>query len=633
MERAPNVLQVRLLGGFDLQTGAGDLEPPGRKVRALMACLALPPGKSWRREKLMALLWSDRRDEQARASLRQALAELRRALGEPSPLRSENDAVSLDPATIAVDAVAFEHLARAERLSEAAALYRGPLLDGHGVRDDAFEDWLRAERTRLHELAISVFDRHARSQSGDAAIQAAQRLLQLDPAREETHRMLMRLYAAAGQRTQALRQYQHCRDVLERELGARPDAETESLHGKIQVEAIPTVPIGADAAKPDIAAAPDGKPSVAILRFTNLSGDPEQQYFSDGITEDIVTELSRYRSLFVIARPVDLGAARHKLDVRYIVEGSVRRAGGRLRVTAQLIDAATKAHLWAERYDREVEDVFAVQDEIARTIATTLEGRVAASDIERTKRKPTWDLVAYDYFLRGRERVAYFDLGTAEKFFARAAELDPGYVHAHAERAMSLVVLYWLEQDPEMLRRAEACARTALSLDDHDGTSHEAMGYVALHQRKFDLAGIHLERAVSLNPNDVPIAADRANWLISTGRVEEALQSLEAAMRRDPFPPTWLWEFRFTALFHLRRYDEAIAALRNMATFHYWHYAYFAAAYAHAGRMGDARREMATFLNAKPGATVATFVAAEHYAEPALLDHLLDGLRKAGLPE
>src|SRR6185312_7188890 len=169
MERTPHVLQVRLLGGFDLQSGAGhDVPAPGRKVRALMACLALSPGKSWAREKLMALLWSDRGDEQARASLRQALAELRRSLGAPSPLRTDNDAVNLDPAMVAVDAIAFERLARAERLGEAAALYRGALLDGHGVRDDAFEDWLRVERTRLHELAVGVLDRYARSQTGDA---------------------------------------------------------------------------------------------------------------------------------------------------------------------------------------------------------------------------------------------------------------------------------------------------------------------------------------------------------------------------------------------------------------------------------------------------------------------------------
>jgi tetratricopeptide (TPR) repeat protein len=198
---------------------------------------------------------------------------------------------------------------------------------------------------------------------------------------------------------------------------------------------------------------------------------------------------------------------------------------------------------------------------------------------------------------------------------------------------LALVVQYWLDQRPEKLQQAEVCARTALSLDDHDAASHDAMGYVALHQRKFDLAGLHLNRAFSLNPNDGYIAADRANWLVRIGQPAEALQSLEAAMQRDPFSPTWLWEVRSNALFHLKRYDEAIAALRNMSTFQFWHYAHFAAAYAHAGRPDEARRELTEFLSARPDATIALVAAAEPYASPALLDHLLDGLRKAGLPE
>jgi TolB-like protein len=373
-----------------------------------------------------------------------------------------------------------------------------------------------------------------------------------------------------------------------------------------------------------------------------MSGDPGQQYFSDGITEDIITELARYRSLFVIARnssfqfrgpSVDMAAVRRRLGVRYIVEGSVRRADTRLRVTVQLIDAATESHLWAERYDRDIRDIFAVQDEVARTIAATLEGRVAASGIERAKRKPTGELAAYDYFLRGRERDAYIDHAGAESFFARAVELDPGYAHAHAYRAIQLVLLYWRSQQPETLQHAEACARTALSLDDQDGLSHQAMGYVALHQRQFDLAGMHFDRAMNLNPNDVYIAGDRANCLVRIGRPAEALQSLEAAMQRDPFAPTWLWVARCNALFHLKRYDEAIAALRNVSVLHFWHHAYFAAAYAYADRPDEARRELAAFLNARPDATIALVAAAEPYAAPALLDHLLDGLRKAGLPE
>src|SRR5215831_11517006 len=232
--------QLRLLGGFDLHSGEGQAAiPAGRKVRALLACLALSAGKVWPREKLMALLWSDRGDEQARASLRQALAEIRRALGDPSPLRTEHDAVSLDLALLAVDALEFERLAKAGKSEEAAALYRGPLLDGHGVRDGAFEDWIRLERTRLHDLAVDVLERYAGAQSGEAAITTAQRLLQLDPAREETHRLLMRLYAAAGQRAQALRQYEHCRDILLRDLQTKPDTETERLYHQIQHQPMP----------------------------------------------------------------------------------------------------------------------------------------------------------------------------------------------------------------------------------------------------------------------------------------------------------------------------------------------------------------------------------------------------------
>ena len=188
-DQYPNLLRIRLLGGFDLRVGQGPTAiPAGRKVRALLACLALSSGRAWPREKLMSLLWSDRGDEQARASLRQALAEVRRVIGQPSAVRTENDAVSLEASLIAVDALEFERLVKAARWKEAVTLYRGPLLDGHGVHDGAFEDWIRFERMRLHDMAIDVFGRLATAQSGEAAIAAAQRLLALDPAREETHR-------------------------------------------------------------------------------------------------------------------------------------------------------------------------------------------------------------------------------------------------------------------------------------------------------------------------------------------------------------------------------------------------------------------------------------------------------------
>ena len=427
MNLSPNTLKLRVLGGFELQSGRGpDGTPPGRKVRALLACLALSPGISWPRERLMALLWSDRAEEQARASLRQALTELRQVLGEPSPLRTEQDKVSLDSAAIMVDAVEFPRLVKSGKLDEAAALYRGPLLDGHGVRDGAFEDWLSAERARLHDLAIETLHRLAASQGGTAATDTAQRLLQLEPAHEATHRLLMQLYAAAGQRAQALRQYQHCRDALRRDLQANPDAETEQLYRQIQDETPPASPPTAPAVKPARLQSSDGKPSIAILPFENLSGDPEQLYFSRGITADIITELSRFHEIQVTAsnssfalqlKNIALRDIAAQLGVEYVVEGSVRKAGSRVRITAQLIDIESMNHAWAENYDRDLADVFELQDEIARRIATTVAGRVKVARTQRIHRKPTENLTAYENYLRALEHLGgYSAFAPADHF-------------------------------------------------------------------------------------------------------------------------------------------------------------------------------------------------------------------------
>src|SRR5215475_6504921 len=228
-------LKLRLLGGFELTGADGqNLAPPGRKLRALIACLALPPGVAWSRERLMALLWGDRAEEQARACLRQALTTLRDTMGEPTPLRTDRETVALDSAFLTVDAVEFEHLARSGERDHAVEIYRGDLLDGVSIPDLGFQDWLLVERTRLHDMAVDVLARLLATQTGETAIETAQRLLRLEPAHEETHRALMRLYMAQGNRAQALRQYQICREVLQRELAVKPQAETEQLFRDLQ---------------------------------------------------------------------------------------------------------------------------------------------------------------------------------------------------------------------------------------------------------------------------------------------------------------------------------------------------------------------------------------------------------------
>jgi TolB-like protein/class 3 adenylate cyclase/Tfp pilus assembly protein PilF len=382
------------------------------------------------------------------------------------------------------------------------------------------------------------------------------------------------------------------------------------------------------------------KPSIAVLPFINMSADREQQYFSDGITEDIITELSRFHSLLVIARnssfqyraAADVKQIAQELRVQYVVEGSVRRSSGRARITAQLVEGETGNHLWAEHYDRTLEDIFIVQDEVAQAIAATIEGRMAASGARRSRRKPTNDLAAYDYFLQGRESIeTRGDPDAAARLLRRAIELDPGYAQAHAWLSRVHIHLFHLDLRSETLREALMLAQTALLLDEADAWCHAALGYAYLIARQHDLAGIHLDRAVALNPMDVRITSKRALWLTYTGRPDEAARSLDADLRRDPFPPAWYWDFLGIALFEARRYEEAIQALSRLTKLYRWDYYYLAASYAHLGLLDRARASGAEILRLDPDFALAQVAPTEPFQDPASLDHLLDGLRKAGL--
>jgi TolB-like protein len=391
-----------------------------------------------------------------------------------------------------------------------------------------------------------------------------------------------------------------------------------------------------------IASSSDAKPSIAVLPFVNLGADLQQQYFSDGITEDIITELSRFRSLFVIARnssfqfrgySVDIAAVRNKLGVLYVVEGSIRKVGARIQLTARLIDAVTERHVWAERYEREVEDIFAVQDDLTRAIAATLEGRVAASGAEQARRRPTRDWAAYDYFLQGREQYNRYNLIEAEPFFARAVELDPGYARAYALWANALIGKYWNDLRSETMEQALNYARKALSLDDTDPWCHCVVAFILMLGGHRDLAGVHFERAVALNPTDVQIASIRALWVARMGRANEALEILDIAMNRDPFPPAWHWQIRGIALLHARRYQDVIDSLSRMNRLHAWDHAYIAACHAYLDRAAEARAAAVEVLRVDPRFSVSRYAQVEAYTSPADLKHLLDGMRKAGLPE
>jgi adenylate cyclase len=391
------------------------------------------------------------------------------------------------------------------------------------------------------------------------------------------------------------------------------------------------------------------KPSIAVLPFANLSSDPEQEYFADGLTEDILTALARFAQLTVIARnstfvykgrAVSIADVGRDLRVRYVLEGSVRRSGDRVRVTAQLIEAATSSHLWAERYDRAITDIFAVQDEITEQIVTRLVSNIERSIIEQARRKPPESFDAYELFLHGREqRNASRPDATvaAEQQFERSVALDPGFAPAHAEIAYIQYLYVTWRREPEQrdaqLAKGFASARRALALEASLPLANRALGMLHLRAREYADAITWMQRAVALNPGEAESYAWLANVLSHVGRSAEALEQLAHATRLDPLHPP-LWDFYIgRALLHLGRYEEALASLDTAfrrAPFFGHIQLYRAAALAHLGRPAEAQAVLSV---PTLYASIGDIRRFDSYVESVEFDRFIEGLRKAGLPE
>jgi adenylate cyclase len=384
------------------------------------------------------------------------------------------------------------------------------------------------------------------------------------------------------------------------------------------------------------------KPSIAVLPFVNMSGDPEQQYLSDGVTEDIITELPRYRELLVIARnssfqfrnkSMDMKHIGRELGAAYLVEGSLRKAGDRLRVTAQLIEAETGSHIWADRYDRSLDDVFLIQDELTQAIAATLVSQLRRSGAERASRKPTEQWAAYEYVLQADYCADRYDNETAETLLKRAIAIDPNYALAYARLSHVYLQRFCDDFRAETLELTLAEAQKALSLDDRNDVCHRMIGCALTFFEKYDLAGSHLDRAITLNPNNVIGVTTRAMWLVRVGRPGDALESLDEAMKRDPFPPPWFWEVRAMALFQQKCYIEVIESINRKSPLKHWDHAYLAGAYIRLGKDAEARAEAAEVLRMKPDFSTAAYAIEEPFKNRADQKHLLDAFRAAGLPE
>jgi adenylate cyclase len=392
-------------------------------------------------------------------------------------------------------------------------------------------------------------------------------------------------------------------------------------------------------------------PSVAVLPFTNMSDDPEQDYFSDGMTDDLITDLSRLSGLLVIARhsvfaykgkTVNMKEVSRELGVRYVLEGSVRRAGDQVRINAQLIDATSGYHLWAERYDRALKDVFALQDEIMQRIVRALQIKLTKGEQERFRLAPTENMEAYDYFLRGWENYWYLrqkEMAEARQMLEKAVQLDPQYAGAHA--LLSTVYLneflFQWDPNPQNLERAFDLAQKAVALDDSLPLAHHALGVVYEWKKQIDQAIAELERVISLDPNYAnayAMLADTLNW---AGRPTEAIGLMKKAMRLNPhYEQYQSWYLSSLGIGYrlAGQTEEAETILKRALLLNptFWPNALqLAVLYSEQGREEEARAAAAEVLRISPNFSLELGRQSWPYKDPAQLERDLAALRKAGL--
>jgi len=356
-------------------------------------------------------------------------------------------------------------------------------------------------------------------------------------------------------------------------------------------------------------ALPD-KPSIAVLPFANMSGDPEQEYFADGVVEEIITALSRIRWLFVIARnssfihkgqAADVKRVGRELGVRYVLEGSVRKAGNRVRITAQLIDAISGAHVWADRYDRDLSDIFAVQDEITASVAGIIEPTLAEAEQQRVLRKPPERLDAWEAYQRGLwhlHKSGWEETLTAQQFFCRAIALDANFAPGHYGYARALRQEFWLysaRSSLEVLNTAHAEARVAVSLDDKDAAAHAILAGASYMGGQWEAAIAEARTAFSLNPNSAFVIGTLGAALCHGGYPEEAIDQLRRAMRASPHDPqTWQWILWIgISQFHAKDFPATLDTMREVMRLRPAHgspHLYTVASLGYLGRLDEARR-------------------------------------------
>ena len=590
-------LRLDFLGGFKLDGDTVGPQVLGRKTIGALAALALSPGGILTRSALAGLLWSDRGEEQARDSLRQALASLRRAVAshDPSPIEADRDQITLRLDRCVVDIHLFQ--ARAgetsrEAKAEAAALYRGPLLDGLSINDAAFQDWLVRERSRIDTLAASTLEWLLFSSGADPAEDTyliwSDSLARIDDLSEPAARARMLHFGARNETGKAAREYERLKAALRDDLNVSPSQETvrtfetvtatgdapdpvRSRAATVTPIMVPATPANTAVAQP-LQTSTD-HPRIAVLPLRNLSGNPDENFFVDGVTEDIIVSLSSFRAIRVISSQSSFGfrasvpepvSVARTLNASYLVSGSLRRSPERVRINVELIAGDTGENVWATRFDRELKDIFDIQESISRSIVTVVVGQIERTAVAQQRRKATDDLSAYELVLRGNEKlhqVRWHDNIQARDFYRSALTLDPQFARAHAGMALAAFDSVFMGWDTdELLPDGVGHAVRAAELDPIDGHAQLALGMLKLLQGDYAAAEFHLQSAHRLNESDADIMIYFAIFLIYNGEPETALRWIDEAVALNPLHPEYYFTVKGTAHVGAGEYDAALDA-------------------------------------------------------------------------
>lgn len=625
-----------------------------KKGRGVLAWLALAPKHTAVREQLAATFWSLTGEEQARQSLRQCLSALRRELGDRTLIHADGEHVSLDAERIAVDVHRVrDALQGACSDTGAADCAAGLLLQDHVFGEEPIDDWLRDRRTQVHGSCQRFLFRcaAAREEEGDddGAVALYQRILDMSPPCEEAHRGLMSAYRRLGRRSDALAQYEHCRDALARHVDATPSGETLALFESLRGDDSPPSP-----SRPHHTLPLPDKPAIVVLPFRNLSDDGSQSWLCEGISDDITTSLSQFSSLMVISRyaasELSLDASipeiGRQLGVHYVLQGSLQMQGPQLRVSAQLVEAERCRHIWSERYQGSREDVFSFQDDLVQRVVATAVGRIEAEALARARRKAPEQLDAWECVLRGRHHHHQKTLEDSERaiaLFEKALELQPEYPLAAGWLACAVARLRTFTSDKAARASSKDYLATMMrhlqilegmvAIDPEESECLRLISEIYLFHHRFDDAERYLRQAYRYNPSDDKILMQMAAFLAFTDQFDEAVSFARQAIRANPYHPGFFQFNLGRALMLTQRFEEALVPLRAASPSENRYRAHIAGCLAALGRDDEAADVTREILRLEPAFRLSSFKAALMYKNPATTRWLLDLMKKAKLPD